>query len=207
MQDCTTPFAPLLLSPLGDGSFNPVGGGLAAFYIPQKDLAVTLTFHDPVPADKLAATASITVVQPPQKAGQAMRILREQADIPVVRQEFDNQWELITSQPLTVNGVRFALLIRRMAGLNIGHNPAVPFIFASFVLILLGLVGVLYFPFTRLWLYVARQDSAEAGSVLLLRGSSEKSKQGFKRRFDLIGQRVQQQLQRAASVRSAGVHE
>jgi cytochrome c biogenesis protein ResB len=148
--------------------------------------------------DNLPATASITVVQPPQAAGQSMRILREQADIPVTRQKFGAQWEMITSRPITVHGVRFALLLRRVAGLNIGHNPAVPFIFASFILILLGLVSVLYFPFTRLWLYVGRQDSAYPASVVWLRGSSEKSKQGFKRRFDLIAQRVQQQLQSAA---------
>jgi cytochrome c biogenesis protein ResB len=196
------------MAPAGDGSFNPIGSGLAAFYLPQKDLAVTLTFHDPVPMDKLPATASITVVQPPQKAGQSMRILREQADIPVVRQKFGNQWEMITSRPLTVNGVRLALLLRRVTGLNIGHNPAVPFIFTSFILILVGLVSVLYFPFTRLWLYVGRQDSPVPASVVWLRGSSEKSKQGFKRRFDLIAQRVQQQLLSAATAaRVAGVQE
>jgi hypothetical protein len=77
---------------------------------------------------------------------------------------------------------------------NIGHNPAVPLIFTSFGLILFGLVSVLYFPFSRLWMYVAPSDTKAGGATLLLRGSAEKSRQGFRRRFEVIGKRIQGEI-------------
>jgi hypothetical protein len=46
--DCSTAFAPLLMAPQGDGSYQPFGAGLSAFYLPSRNLAVTLIFHDPV---------------------------------------------------------------------------------------------------------------------------------------------------------------
>ena len=85
---------------------------------------MTLTFHDPVPKDKLPATATITVAQPPRTAGGPMSILREAADIPVVAHRFSGKTELITGAPIDVGGVRIAILIRRVTFLNIGHNPA-----------------------------------------------------------------------------------
>jgi hypothetical protein len=179
------------MQPLGDGSYRPIGTGLSAFYLPDRDLAVTLTFHDAVPQDKLPPTAVLTVAQPPQHAGQTMRILREQADIPVTTRTFNGQTEAVTAQPIDVGKLRFAILIRREAFVNIGHNPAVPFIFTSFVLILIGLVSVLYFPFSRLWLYVAPSENR---SVLMMRGSAEKSRQGFKRRFADIADKIQREL-------------
>jgi cytochrome c biogenesis protein ResB len=136
-----------------------------------------------------------------------MRILREQADIPVARRQFGGKMEQVTTLPIAVNGVRFVLLIRRVAGLNIGHNPAVPFIFATFALILLGLVSVLYFPFSRLWVYIAPGEEGGVSSVVCMRGSAEKSKQGFKRRFAEIAKVVQRELDaasRAVSLEGSG---
>jgi cytochrome c biogenesis protein len=194
LTQCGSSFPLLLMQPLGDGSYQPIGSGIAAFYLQSQNLAVTLTFHDPVPQDKLPATAVITVARPPIKAGETMRILREQADIPVTTHMFNGQPESITAQPIDVGDLRFALLMRREAFVNIGHNPAVPFIFLSFALILLGLVCVLYFPFSRLWLYVAPSEDEFGGSVILVRGSAEKSRQSFKRRFETICNRVQREL-------------
>ncbi|MDB5074440.1 MAG: cytochrome c biosis protein resB [Chloroflexi bacterium] len=191
---CGSQFPSLLMQPLGDGTYQPIGTGLSAFYLPDRDLAVTLTFRDAVPQDKLPPTAVLTVAKPPQHAGQTMRILKEQVDIPVTTRTFNGQTEAVTAQPIDVGNLRFAILIRREAFVNIGHNPAVPFIFASFGLILFGLVSVLYFPFSRLWLYVAPSDSATGSSVLLLRGSAEKSRQSFKRRFADIANRIQREL-------------
>jgi cytochrome c biogenesis protein ResB len=191
---CGASFPSLLMQPLGDGSYQPIGPGLSAFYLQSQNLAVTLTFHDPVPQDKLPATAVITVAKPPTKAGETMQILREQADIPVTTHEFNGQPESITAQPIDVGSLRFAVLVRRESFVNIGHNPAVPFIFLSFALILVGLVSVLYFPFSRLWLYIAPNEEVPGGSVLLVRGSAEKSRQGFKRRFEAICNRVQREL-------------
>jgi len=202
-QDCTTPFASLLLAPRGDGSYTPIGSGLSAFYLPRQDLAVTLTFHDAVPDARLPPTAAITVGQPPQRTGQRMRLLREQVDIPVGARRFGGQMEQITTTVITVNGIRFGLLIRRISGLNVGHNPAVPFIFTSFALILLGLVSVLYFPFSRLWISVA---PTEDGSLLLVRGAAEKSKQGFKRRFESLVERIEHELARAGDTKGEGDH-
>lgn len=196
-QDCGNGFAPLILAPMGDGSYQPLGKGISAFYLPDRDLAVTLTFHDAVPDQHTGSTAVVTVAKPPQKTGQTMRLLREAADIPVARQEFNGKQEEITSAPVTADGIRFAILIRRVAGVNIGHNPAVPFIFCTFALILLGLVSVLYFPFSRLWLYIAPDDNSGASSRMLMRGSAEKSRQGFKRRFEEIGRAVQRELDTA----------
>jgi hypothetical protein len=88
--------------------------------------------------------------------------------------------------------------VRRTAFLNIGHNPAIPLIFTSFVLILLGLVAVLYFPFSRLWLCVAPSTVEGSAALVLMRGTAEKSKQGFKRRFAVIGQAVQRELHGAS---------
>jgi len=189
---------PLLLAPLGDGSYRPIGNGISAFYLPDRDLAVTLTFHDAIPNQKQPPTAVVTVARPPQKIGQAMRILKEAADIPVGTRTFNGTTEQITSTPVEVGGVRFILLIRRVAGLNIGHNPAVPFIFTTFALILLGLVSVLYFPFSRLWLYIAPDDDSGVSSTMLMRGSSEKSRQGFKRRFAEIGRVTRRELDTAS---------
>ena len=206
-EDCSTPFAPLILAPMGDGSYRPIGSGISAFYLPDRDLAVTMTFHDAVPKDKLPPTAVLTVAAPPQKTGQSMRILREQADIPVARRQFGGKMEQVTTVPISVNGIRFVLLIRRVAGLNIGHNPAVPFIFATFALILLGLVSVLYFPFSRLWVYIAPGEDGRVSSVVCMRGSAEKSKQGFKRRFAEIAKGVQRELEaasRAVSLEGSG---
>lgn len=195
-QDCSSASAPLLLAPLGDGSYRPIGSGISAFYLPDRDLAVTLTFHDAVPDEHLPATAVMTVARPPQRTGQTMQILKEAADIPVITRTFNGASESVTSVPVEVGGIRFILLIRRVAGLNIGHNPAVPFIFATFALILLGLVSVLYFPFSRLWLYIAPDDGGASSSVLM-RGSAEKSRQSFKRRFEVIGRAVQRELDAA----------
>jgi len=197
IQQCTSPTADitalpsLLLQPLGDGSYQPVGSDVSAFYLPAQDLAVTLDFHDAVPEDNLPATAVVTVAKPPQTQGQSMQVLREALDDPITTRVFDGRPEMITSQPIDIGHVRIALLIWREAFVNIGHNPAVPFIFASCGLVLLGLVSVLYFPFSRLWLYISSMEGG-AGSVLLLRGSAEKSKQGFKRRFAQISRKVQQ---------------
>jgi cytochrome c biogenesis protein ResB len=196
-QQCGNGFAPLILAPLGDGSYQPIGTGISAFYLPDKDLAVSLTFHDAVPDQHTGPTAVVTVAQPPQKQGQTMRLLKEAADVPVGKQEFNGKLEDITSVPITAGGVRFAILIRRVAGVNIGHNPAVPFIFCTFAMILLGLVSVLYFPFSRLWLYIAPDDQSGATSTMLMRGSAEKSRQGFKRRFEEISRKVQRELDAA----------
>lgn len=205
-EDCKTPFAPLLLAPQGDGSYQPIGTGLSAFYLPQRNLAISFSFHDAVPDSKLPATATITVAQPPRGAGSTMRILREAADIPVSPHEFSGRVELVTATPVDVGGLRFALLIRRVTFLNIGHNPAVPFIFATFVLILIGLVAVLYFPFSRLWLYVAPGDQ-DGGSVVAMRGMAEKSKQGFKRRMERIAAAVERRLDPAVAAGQAeGLH-
>ena len=75
-----------------------------------------------------------------------------------------------------------------------------PFIFAACALIILGLVSVLYFPFSRLWIYVAPADEAGRGSTVLLRGASEKSKQGFKRRFDALAGTVARELRARAGM-------
>ncbi|HVA90637.1 MAG TPA: cytochrome c biogenesis protein ResB [Chloroflexota bacterium] len=196
-QACGGGSDPLLLAPLGDGSYRPIGSGISAFYLPDRDLAVTLTFHDAIPNQQQPPTAVVTVARPPQKAGQTMRILKEAADIPVGSRTFNGAVEQVTTTPVEVGGVRFILLIRRVAGLNIGHNPAVPFIFTTFALILLGLVSVLYFPFSRLWLYIAPDDGSGMTSSMVIRGSSEKSRQGFKRRFEEIGRLVRRELDAA----------
>ena len=143
-KDCSS-LAPLLLAPRGDGSYQPVGD-FSAFYLPSLDLAVGVQFHDPVPNAKLPATVIADVLKPPRTAKDPMQFLRQQVDLPLTRQTFGGHVEQITDQPLTVKGIRFAFLVRRIAGLNIGHNPAVPFIFLSFTLILIGLVSVALFP-------------------------------------------------------------
>src|SRR5207244_3604055 len=100
VPQCGSQFPSLLMQPLGDGSYRPIGAGLSAFYLPDRDLAVTLTFHDAVPQDKLPETAVLTVARPPQHAGQTMRILREQADIPVTTHTFNGQSEALTAEPI-----------------------------------------------------------------------------------------------------------
>ena len=115
--------------------------------------------------------------------------------MPVAYHSFGGANEMITTQPLTVKGLRLAILIRRIASVNIGHNPAVPFIFLSCILIIIGLVSVLYFPFTRLWVYVAPDRESESMTVQI-RGSAEKSRQSFRRRFEVIVKSVQGELVR-----------
>lgn len=193
-EDCNQ--ASLLLEPLGDGSYNPVGGGFAAFYLPRQNIAVSLTYHDPVPMARLPATVVMDVAQPPAPGSKSgMQVLASQADMTISPHRFGGRLEKVTGTPLTVKGVRLAVLVRRVTSINIGHNPAVPFIFASFVLIILGLIGVLYFPFSRLWLNVAPTADGQ-GSVVLMRGSSEKSKHGFKRRFTELARAVERELGR-----------
>ena len=49
------------------------------------------------------------------------------------------------------NGLQFVFLVNRVTGLSATSNPAINYIYAAFVTILLGLFGVLYFPYTRIW--------------------------------------------------------
>jgi cytochrome c biogenesis protein ResB len=193
--DCSKSLDPMLMVPLGDGSYKPVGSSLSAFYLPSQKLVVTLTTHDPVPEANLPTTAVVTVLRPPQNASQGMHLLKVATDLPITTRVFNGTPENI-SQPLSVDGLKIAVLVRRLTSLNVGHNPAVPFIFASCVLIILGLVSVLYFPFTRLWLLVVPADSDGTTSMIFMRGSAEKSKQGFKRRFGELVNNVQRELQR-----------
>ena len=202
MPDCSQPSQAMLLQPLGDGSYRPAGDTLAAFYLPDQDLAVTLSFHDAVPKQHLPDTAVVTVVRPPQRSGQSMSIVKEALDISVARHSFNGKEELVTDTPIDVGHLRIALLIRREAFVNVGHNPAVPFIFTSFALILLGLVSVLYFPFSRLWLYITPADDGRSEARIYVRGAAEKTRQGFKRRLGELMDRIQREL---ATV-SSGMH-
>lgn len=202
--DCSQPSQAMLLQPVGDGSYRPAGATLAAFYLPDQDLAVTLSYHDAVPKQHLTDTAVVTVVRPPQRAGQGMSIVKEALDIPVTKHSFNGKEEMVTASPIDVGKLRIALLIRREAFVNIGHNPAVPFIFASFALILLGLVSVLYFPFSRLWLYVAPENGGLGGTRILVRGAAEKTKQGFKRRLAYLLRRIQRELDTVSSGKESG---
>lgn len=195
--NCTDDLEPLLMTPPGDGSYTAAGNGFSAFYLPNQKLAVTITAHDPVPEAKLPETVVVTVLRPPQKAGEQPQFLKVQADLPVAARTFAGRTEDL-SQPIDAGGLRLAILTRRLSSVNIGHNPAVPFIFASCILIILGLVSVLYFPFTRLWVHVAPAEGDRGGSTVWLRGSSEKSKQGFKRRFGELADTLQRALERAS---------
>lgn len=196
-QGCSSDLPPLLMVPLGDGSYQPAGGGFNAFYFPSQRVAVTLTVHDPVPMARLPQTAVVTALQPPQKAGETMKMLSVAADMPIAAHRFGSRTEMITTQPLTVKGIRLSVLIRRIAGVNIGHNPAVPFIFGAFTLVIIGLVSVLYFPFTRLWVYIVPAGPEQSGSLVLMRGAAEKSRQGFRRRFEVLVGAVQREFGRS----------
>jgi len=193
---CNADLAPILFVPNNDGTYTPAGGGLTAFYMQKQNLVVSIDqIHDPVPMAKLPQTVVLSVLQPPGPRGGPMQLLKEQADMPAAYHSFGGASEMITTQPLTVKGLRLAILIRRIASVNIGHNPAVPFIFLSCILIIIGLVSVLYFPFTRLWVYVAPDRENESIAVQM-RGSAEKSRQSFRRRFDVIVKSVQGELLR-----------
>ncbi len=100
---------------------------MAAFYLPDQDLAVTLSFHDAVPEQHLGDLAVITVVRPPRKSGQSMSIVKEALDVPVSLHSFNGRQEMVTDRPIDVGSLRLAMLIRRESFINIGHNPAVPF--------------------------------------------------------------------------------
>ena len=193
---CGSDLRRLLFVPNNDGSYSPAGAGLTAFYLQKQNMVVSIDqIHDPVPIAKLPQTVVVSVLQPPGPHGGAMQLLKEQADMPVAYHSFGGANEMITTQPLTVKGLRLAILIRRIASVNIGHNPAVPFIFLSCILIIIGLVSVLYFPFTRLWVYVAPDRESETGATVQIRGAAEKSRQSFRRRFDVIVRSVQRELQ------------
>lgn len=194
--NCASDLEPLLMVPQGDGSYNPAGSGLAAFYLPRLGLAISVTTHDPVPEARLPETVVMTVMRPPRKAGEQPQYLKVQADLPVAPHVLNGVTEEL-SRPINVAGLRLTILTRRLSSVNVGHNPAVPFIFAACILIIIGLVSVLYFPFTRLWLYVAPVDAAGDRSLVWMRGSSEKSKQGFKRRFAELSDQVRRELERA----------
>ena len=201
--NCSKDFLPMLMVPLGDGSYNPAGGSqLSAFYLPNQKLAISVTTHDPVPLAKLPETVVLTVLRPPAKVGQPMQILKEQADLPVSTRVFNGTEEDI-SQPLTVDGLKMTILTKRLSSVNIGHNPAVPFIFTAFTLIIVGLVSVLYFPFTRLWLFVTPTALDTSRSTVLMRGSAEKSRQGFKRRFEALSKETEKELRREYSIHTA----
>jgi cytochrome c biogenesis protein ResB len=202
--NCANDLEPLLMVPQNDGSYNPAGGGLAAFYLTRQRLAITVTTHDAVPEARLPETVVLTALYPPRKAGEQPRFLKVQADLPVQPRLLGGRVENL-SQPVSVAGLRLTILTRRLSSVNVGHNPAVPFIFAACILIIIGLVSVLYFPFTRLWFYVAPADMECTTSLVWMRGSSEKSKQGFKRRFAELTACVQRELRRTP-LGSARVH-
>ena len=209
------PLPTLLMGPNGPASapaqqtrlgFDLLAGGAYSAglaVLPGRGLGMQVQFTDPVPNQgRTTPTLFLQLFRLDKKKGVVPLASPElpvrQATIPGLGQRQLATWHW---QDLQV-----VFLINRVTGLSITSNPAINYIYASFIIILLGLFGVLYFPYTRIWAAVL---PTSGGALLLLRGRGEKSRVAFARAFAALGADLGQRLPggppEAAETRPAAV--
>jgi hypothetical protein len=176
---------------LSDGEYSQA---LAA--APRQHLAMLVSFQDPVPNEGAPN---------PRLFVRLLRLDSKGNPVPVASRDLDVLPARIpglgtAGQPVQMatwhyKNLVLAFVVNRVTGLSITSNPAVVYIYAAFVIILLGLFGVLYFPYTRIWAVVrpagpgdgaAVDGQGEERAVLLMRGRGEKNRVAFARAFAAI---------------------